>query len=227
MKEKRTPYDALRFQSALSHGIAAALSLVGTVVLVIHHSRIDAWHWLGALIFGLCMIGLYTTSTLYHCWRTSEAMRIFLRKLDHAMIYILIAGTYTPICLTLLRTEGVWGWTLLGVIWGCALVGIIVKFFWINSPRWLASATYITMGWLIVVAILPLSRTMPWQSAVWMLVGGLFYTAGGVLYGLRWPLRNAPKFGCHEVFHWFIVAGSLCHWICIYGISPDKLAVPG
>ena len=154
LREKdRDPYDGLRPWSAITHGIGAALALLGTVLLLLRCAALSLspWHVVSFLIYGVSMVGLYTASTLYHCRNVSVKGRIALRKYDHASIYFLIAGTYTPICLVVLRTDGAWGWALFGVIWALALAGLVLTLAWITAPRWLTAGIYIFMGWLAAV----------------------------------------------------------------------------
>ena len=142
LREKdRDPYDGLRPWSAITHGIGAALALLGTVLLLLRCAALSLspWHVVSFLIYGVSMVGLYTASTLYHCRNVSVKGRIALRKYDHASIYFLIAGTYTPICLVVLRTDGAWGWALFGVIWALALAGLVLTLAWITAPRWLTA----------------------------------------------------------------------------------------
>ncbi len=214
----RDPYDGLRPWSALTHGAGALLAVLGTVLLLARTRSLggSAWHYVTFSLYGAAMIGLYTASTLYHCVNTSVRGRIALRKYDHVSIYFLIAGTYTPICLIPLR--GGWGWSLFGVIWGLALAGLAMTLLWINAPRWVTAGIYLFMGWLAIVAILPLIRVLLFQGLFWLLGGGVLYTIGGVLYALKRPGRNNPKFGCHEVFHVFIVLGSAAHFLLMYRV---------
>ena len=214
----RNPYDGLRPWSAVTHGIGAVLALLGTVLLLIHTVQVggDVWKLASFSIYGLSMICLYTASTLYHCVNTDVPGRIALRKYDHCSIYLLIAGSYTPICLTALR--GPWGWSLFGVIWSLALAGIAMAILWINCPRWLTAAIYLAMGWLSVIAVYPLWQTTGSTGLFWLVLGGLLYTVGGVSYALKWPGRNNPRFGCHEIFHVFIVLGSLAHYLLMYRV---------
>lgn len=214
----RDPYDGLRPWSAITHGLGALAALLGTVLLLLHTRNTGggAWHYVTFSIYGFSMFLLYSASTLYHCVNTSVKGRIALRKLDHSSIYFLIAGTYTPICLIPLR--GAWGWALFGVIWGLALLGLVMALLWINAPRWLTAGIYIFMGWLAIIAICPLSRTMPARGLFWLLLGGVVYTIGGVLYALKWPGRGNPRFGCHEIFHVFILLGSVCHFLLMYQV---------
>lgn len=209
---RRSPYDALRPWSAITHGVGAILAVLGTVLLLVLRSP-TVWHCVTFSVYGGTMALLYTASTLYHCVSTSVSGRIALRKFDHASIYFLIAGTYTPICLISLR--GVWGWSLFGTIWTLALIGLAVTLLWINSPRWFSAGIYIFMGWLALIAIIPLIRVLS-GGIFWLLFGGVLYTVGGVLYAVKLPGRNNPRFGCHEIFHLFILAGSVCHYLLMY-----------
>ena len=211
--EVRTPNDGLRMYSALTHGIGALLACAGTGVLIVLSALADGEVTKAVVsyaVYGASLIGLYTASTLYHCIPAGVNGRRALRKVDHIMIYFLIAGTYTPICL--LPLEGVWGWAIFGIIWGLTLVGSVVKIFFIHAPRWIASAAYIGMGWMIIIAIVPMIRTMSFIELMWLLLGGVLYTVGGVLYALKWPGKENKYFGFHEVFHIFIMLGSICHY---------------
>ncbi len=210
--EIRTPYDALRFFSALTHGIGFWLASGGVAVLIVAALVGSAWEIVSYSVYGLALVGLYATSTLYHCLRLKPSSRFTLRKLDHIMIFFLIAGTYTPICLVTLRQTGAWGWALFGVIWGLALAGTLVKIFWLNAPRWISTSAYVGMGWLVAIAMVPLVRAMQTDALIFLLVGGGFYTIGGVLYALRWPGRERKRFGFHEVFHIFVLLGSISHF---------------
>ena len=214
----RDPYDALRPWSAITHGAGAVLAILGTAVLLTGTVLAggSAWKLVSFAIYGLSMVGLYTASTLYHCINTTVRGRIALRKLDHASIYFLIAGSYAPVCLIALR--GPWGWSLFGVIGALAIAGLFMSLAWINCPRALTSAIYIAMGWLAVVALWPLWRATGPRGVAWLLAGGVLYTVGGVLYALKWPGRNNPRFGCHEVFHVFIVLGSVAHFVMFYRV---------
>ena len=218
-KEKdRDPYDGLRRWSALTHGLGILLAMSGTVLLLLRASRLGSslWHYVTFAIYGAAMIELYAASTLYHSVTTTVRGRITLKKLDHASIYFLIAGTYTPICLIPLR--GPWGWSLFGIIWGLALLGTAVSLVWIHSPRWVTAGIYLFMGWLAIIAIYPLSQVLALRGLFWLLLGGVLYTIGGVMYALKWPGRSNPKFGCHEIFHVFVLLGSVCHFLLMYRV---------
>lgn len=216
-KEVRDPYDGLRPWSAITHGVGAVLALAGTAALLVRSAMLGQWlHFVLFAVYGLSMIGLYTASTLYHCLNTSVAGRIALRKYDHCSIYLLIAGSYTPICLTALKNCG--GPALLGAVWSLAVAGLILTVAKLAIPRWLCSAIYLFMGWLAIFAIGPIYRALPANGFFWLLLGGLMYTVGGVLYALKWPGRDNPTFGCHEIFHVFILFGSICHFVMMYTV---------
>ena len=216
-KEVRDPYDGLRPWSAYTHGFGAVLSVAATVLLLVRAASLGLWlHFALFAVYGLSMIGLYTASTLYHCLNTGVAGRIALRKYDHCSIYLLIAGSYTPICLTALKNCG--GPVLLAAVWTLGIAGIILTIAKLSIPRWFCSAIYLFMGWLAIFAIVPIYRTLPANGFFWLLMGGLMYTIGGVLYAVKWPGRNNPRFGCHEIFHVFILLGSACHFVMMYSV---------
>lgn len=200
--------------SALTHLAGAVLSLLGLIVLVYKaFAHGDVWSVVSFAVFGLSLIALYTASTVYHSLTVSPKATLALRKVDHMMIFLLIAGTYTPFCLLPLR--GVWGWSIFGAIWGCAALGMGVKLFWMGAPRWLSTIFYVLMGWLIVVAIYPLSQAVVPGSLVWLVTGGALYTVGAVLYATKWPNPWPGKFGFHEIWHLFVMAGSAAHFLAV------------
>ena len=214
-RTKRDPYDGLRPWSAITHGVGAVLALIGTLLLLArsfgHWSQFSAF-----AVYGLSMTGLYTASTLYHCINTSVRGRLALRKYDHCSIYLLIAGSYTPVCLIALKdTMGI---PLAGIIWVLAAAGMVLSIAWIDCPRWLTSGVYLFMGWLALFAIGPLTRALPAEGLTALVLGGVLYSIGGVLYALKWPGRNNPRFGCHEIFHVFILLGSACHFWMMYQV---------
>lgn len=220
MKEKyseagRTPYDGLRLYSALTHGIGIAFALVALGVLLHLTVRMGAVTITAVSVYAVSMLCLYTASTIYHSLHTGVQGRLILRKIDHLMIYFLIAGTYTPVCL--ISLEGtVSGRVMLIVIWSMAVLGSAFTLFWIKMPRVLTSLIYLVMGWTAIFAIYPLHAVMSSLCFSMLLAGGVLYSVGGVLYALKWPGRNNPYFGCHEIFHVFIVLGSICHFAMIY-----------
>lgn len=191
--------------------------MAGLVVLV-YRSVVQgtAWHVVAYSVFGASLILLYTSSTLYHAVSVSPRVTRALRKLDHMMIFVLIAGTYTPFCLLPLR--GVWGWSLLGAVWGCAVIGMTVKLFWMNAPRWLSTGFYVGMGWLVVVAIYPLVQSVTAGGLAWLGAGGLLYTVGAVFYATKWPDPWPGKFGFHEIWHLFVLAGGSAHFVAVLNL---------
>lgn len=211
------PGKALRLWSALTHGAGALFALVGTTVLICRAFYAQcALDLVVFAIYGFSMICLYTASTLYHSIRASDAWRVALRKYDHCSIYLLIAGSYTPICLVALANTV--GYVLFFVIWFCAVVGIVLTAIKLNIPRWLSASIYLAMGWMAVFAIIPLSQVMNSAAMGLLLLGGLFYTIGGILYAVKWPFPNNPRFGCHEIFHLFILGGSVLHFFMMFYI---------
>lgn len=203
------------FMSGLTHCIAAGLSLIGLVILIVFSSIWgDAYDVVSFTIFGVGLFLLYLFSTLYHWLNISEKGITVFKKFDHIMIYILIAASYTPVCLGPLR--GPWGWSIFGVIWGFAVLGTILTAVWIKAPRWLTTTIYIAMGWVVLIAIYPLIKTFAEANMShalwWLLAGGIFYTIGGLIYGLKWPKFNFKHFGFHEIFHIFVMLGSACHY---------------
>ena len=219
-EKSRSPYDGLRPWSAITHGFGAVVALIGLVCLLVHANTLNAgtWHMVSLTIYGLSMVVLYTASTLYHSLNTSVKWRIALRKCDHSCIYFLIAGSYTPICLIALRPHTAWGWILFGIVWGLTVAGLVLSAVWITTPRWLTSGIYLFMGWIAVFALVPLSQVLSTTGFALLFGGGLFYTVGGILYALKWPGRNNPRFGCHEIFHVFILLGSITHYIMMYQV---------
>ncbi len=220
MKQKyseagRNPYDGLRPYSALTHGIGIILALLALAALLHVTLRRGTLTVTAVSIYAVSMLCLYTASTIYHSLNTGIQGRLFLRKLDHLMIYFLIAGTYTPICLISLGGT-VSGRVMLAIIWAMAILGSLLTLFWIKMPRLLTSLIYLVMGWVAIFAIYPLYTVMKPLSFGMLLAGAFFYTVGGILYALKWPGRNNPYFGCHEIFHVFIVLGSICHFVMIY-----------
>lgn len=204
--------------NALTHLIGDILSVIGLVFLLYYAIvRGTSWHIVSFSIFGVSLILLYTASTLHHALHLSERKAEILHKIDHMMIYVLIAGTYTPVCLIALR--GIWGWSLLISIWSIAIAGILFKILWFRAPRWLSTLFYIIMGWLVVVAFVPLARAISPKGLIWLVMGGVLYTIGGIIYGTKWPKINMKLFGFHEIFHLFVLGGSICHfWFMIHYI---------
>jgi hemolysin III len=195
--------------NSLTHGFGAALAIAALTVMVVFAAlKGSARHVVGVTIFGSMLVLLYMMSTLYHAFRGPRVKKVF-RILDHSSIFLLIAGTYTPFCLVTLR--GAWGSSLLAVIWGLAVLGITFKS--VFGPRWeiLSGIVYLVMGWIVVIAIVPLWRTLPGGGLFWLFGGGFFYTTGMIFY--TW---NRPPFS-HAIWHLFVLAGSASHVVAVMG----------
>lgn len=203
--------------SAITHFIGMMLAVFATIPLLIKAGISQSGKSFTAMtIFMISMIMLYAASTIYHSVNlTGRALRIF-RKMDHMMIFVLIAGSYTPICLIVLG--GKQGYVLLSIVWSIAIIGMLIKALWITCPKWFSSIIYIAMGWVCVFVFRELLQTLPLEAFFWLFLGGIIYTAGGIIYALKLPLFNAKhvNFGSHEIFHLFIMAGSVCHFIFMY-----------
>ena len=203
--------------SAITHFIAMMMAVFATVPLLVKAGIQSGWeNFLAMAIFMGSMILLYGASATYHSVDlTGRSLRVF-RKLDHMMIFVLIAGSYTPVCLIVLG--GKLGYTLLALVWGIAAVGMLVKACWITCPKWFSSVIYIAMGWVCVLVFGPLLKALSAPAFLWLLSGGIIYTVGGVIYALKLPIFNAKHkfFGSHEVFHLFFMGGSICHFIFMY-----------
>lgn len=203
--------------SAITHFIAMLLALFSAAPLLVRSAlRSDATSLAAMSVFICSMILLYGASTLYHSINVSGRLLCAFKKLDHMMIFILIAGTYTPVCLITLK--GTVGFLLLAAVWGIALTGILIKAFWIYCPKWFSSILYISMGWICLSVIGKLWSLLPLPAFLWLLSGGVIYTIGGIIYALKLPFFNARHkfFGSHEIFHLFVMAGSLCHFIFMF-----------
>ena len=201
--------------NGLTHLIGAVLSVIGLVVLVARALPAgDPLQIFSFVVFGLSLILLYSTSATYHIINASKKTIAFFRKLDHGMIYVLIAGTYTPICLMLLR--GRVGYTLLSLIWAIAICGIFLQTFLIKVPRWVYTLTYVLMGWLAVFALSPLVKATSLGSITLLLLGGVLYTIGAVIYATKKPNFFKDLVGFHEIFHVFVVLGSISHFMFIF-----------
>ena len=199
---------------ALTHGLGLLLSVGGLVILVVAANlRGNAWHVVACSTFGATLVLLYAASTLYHAMPGGRAKRVF-QRLDHAAIFLLIAGTYTPFTLVSLR--GGWGWTLLALVWGLAIAGIVFEAATSHRTRRFSVALHLAMGWLVIIAVEPLVRSVHPEGLVLLLLGGLAYTAGMIFYA--W--RRLPYH--HAVWHVFVMAGSACHFSCVlaYVIPP-------
>ncbi len=203
--------------SAITHfiGMIAAVSIAPFLLdKAFHTGHIKSI--ISCFLFILSMILLYAASTFYHAVIANDKITRLLKKLDHIMIYFLIAGSYTPVCLLVLPSHI--GIPLCLVVWFLALAGLFLTIFWVDSPKWLNSTIYIAMGWLCIFAIRSIYYYMNLQAFCWLFAGGVIYTIGGVIYALKLPVFNKlhPGFGGHEIFHLFVMGGSLCHFIMVY-----------
>ena len=202
--------------SAITHFVAMVLAAGASVPLLHKAAALGPIYLTAMIIFISSMILLYGASATYHSANLSEKAIKRLRKLDHAMIFILIAGSYTPVCLLILKPAQ--GLPLLAAVWAIAIAGIGIKLLWITCPKWFSSIIYIAMGWMCLFVFGPIVHTLPTAAFLWLLAGGIIYTIGGVIYALRLPIFNArhKNFGSHEIFHLFVMAGSFCHFIFMY-----------
>ena len=203
--------------SAITHGIALLLAIAGAAPLLIRAAGwTDSLHIAALSIFILTMILLYAASTIYHSVDSTEKVNRRLRKLDHMMIFVMIAGSYTPVCLIVLHNR--LGYALCALVWATAILVIIFKAFWVTCPKWVSSVLYIGMGWLCVLAFVPIIHALPKAGFGWLLAGGIIYTIGGVIYALKLPIFDSKhkNFGSHEIFHIFVMLGSACHFVVMY-----------
>ncbi|MCI9108617.1 MAG: hemolysin III family protein [Lachnospiraceae bacterium] len=203
--------------SAITHFIGMMMAVFATIPLLVKTAMEANTISLASMsVFMLSMILLYGASATYHSINVSQKIITIFRKIDHMMIFVLIAGSYTPVCLIVLG--GRLGYTLLTVVWGIAIAGMTIKAFWITCPKWFSSIIYIAMGWVCLGVFGPLWHTLPATAFLWLLAGGIIYTAGGIIYALKLPIFNSRHayFGSHEIFHLFVMGGSICHFIFMY-----------
>lgn len=204
--------------NGLTHLIATGVALIGLIVLLV-----IGWGQIGKVvsltIYGISLILLFFASGIYHSIKASPKALVKLRKFDHSAIFLLIAGTYTPICFNML--EGFWKWGLMSIVWGLALTGVGVKIFFIKSPRWVSVVVYIVMGWLCIIGIKEIVAALPVGAIVWLAAGGIIFTLGAVVYVTKTMDFVPGIFGFHEVWHIFVILGALAHFIMIaYYIAP-------
>ena len=203
--------------SAITHFIGMMLAVFASTPLLIKAAVSDGLTAFVAMtVFMLSMIALYGASALYHSVMVKDRILRVFRKIDHMMIFVLIAGSYTPVCLIVLG--GSLGYTLLTVVWTIAIIGMLIKALWITCPKWFSSIIYIAMGWVCLGVFGQLWSTLPHSAFLWHLAGGIIYTIGGVIYALKLPIFNNRHryFGSHEIFHLFVMGGSICHFIFMY-----------
>ena len=203
--------------SAITHFIGMLMAIFAAVPLLIKAAHEpERIYILSISVYALSLILLYAASTTYHTFNPSKRVSTILKKIDHMMISVLIAGSYTPICLLVLG--GKTGVILLSIVWGIAIIGILIKAFWVYCPKWVSSVLYIGMGWTCVLAFTQILNSMSLAAFGWLLAGGVIYTVGGVIYALKLPLFNSRHkyFGSHEIFHLFVMGGSACHFVVMY-----------
>ena len=203
--------------SAITHFIGMLMAIFAAVPLLIKAAHEPSRIYVISLaIYAASLILLYAASTTYHTFDISKKVNTILKKIDHMMISVLIAGSYTPVCLIVLK--GKTGIILLSIVWAIAIAGILIKAFWVYCPKWVSSVLYIGMGWTCVLAFTQILNNMSPAAFGWLLAGGIIYTVGGVIYALKLPLFNSrhKNFGSHEIFHLFVMGGSFCHYIMMY-----------
>ena len=203
--------------SAITHFIGMLMAIFAAVPLLIKAAHEPSRIYVISLaIYAASLILLYAASTTYHTFDISKKVNTILKKIDHMMISVLIAGSYTPVCLIVLK--GKTGIILLAIVWAIAIAGILIKAFWVYCPKWVSSVLYIGMGWTCVLAFTQILNNMSPAAFGWLLAGGIIYTVGGVIYALKLPIFNSrhKNFGSHEIFHLFIMGGSACHFVVMY-----------
>lgn len=203
--------------SAITHFIGMLMAIFAAIPLLIKAAHEPGHIYVVPLaIYAASLILLYAASTTYHTFDKSEKINTILKKIDHMMIFVLIAGSYTPICLLVLDKKT--GIPLLALVWGIAIAGILIKAFWVYCPKWVSSVLYIGMGWTCVLAFTQILNSLSPAAFGWLLAGGIIYTVGGIIYALKLPLFNNKhkNFGSHEIFHLFVMGGSACHFIVMY-----------
>ncbi len=206
--------------NALTHLAGAALAVVALVVLVRLGLRAGTpRHLVAFAVFGLSLVGLYTASALYHALPVGPAARDRLLRLDCAMVFVLIAGSYTPVCLVALG--GAWRWGLLAAVWGLALLGVVLKLAWMDAPHWFATGIYVALGWLALPVAPVVVAAVPAGAVAWLLIGGVIYTGGAVVFALERPRLRPGVFGAHALWHLLVIAGSACHvWAVARYLTP-------
>ena len=199
--------------NALTHLVAAGISFIGLLVLLFFGWG-DISKVVTFLIYGISLILLFLASGIYHSAISQDSTLLKLRKFDHSAIYLLIAGTYTPICIHFF--SGFWQYGMVALIWGLAIIGVLVKIFIINSPRWITAGIYLMMGWLAIIGVQEIIRTMPIPAIFWLVIGGLMYTIGALIYITKKLDIKPGVFGFHEVWHVFVILGAFSHFFVIF-----------
>lgn len=199
--------------SGLTHLAGAALALLATIYLTYASRNLDTRIIASMLTYGVSMVLLYLASATYHLPHVSDSVRLTLRRIDHAMIPLFIAGSYTPFCVVALNST--LGYSVLGAIWILTLAGIIKSIYWIHAPRWVSSGVYVLMGWVSVIMIKPLWHTLSFNAFGYLILGGISYSVGALVYAKKWPDPWPPHFGFHEIWHLFVLGGSIFHFAAI------------
>ena len=203
--------------SAITHFIGMLMAIFAAVPLLIKAAHEPSRIYIISItVYAISLILLYAASTTYHTFDRSERINTILKKIDHMMISVLIAGSYTPICLLVLK--GRTGIILLSIVWGIAVIEMLIKAFWVFCPKWVSSVLYVGMGWTCVLAFTQILNALSPAAFGWLLAGGIIYTVGGIIYALKLPFFNTrhKNFGSHEIFHLFVMGGSACHFILMY-----------
>ena len=203
--------------SAITHFIGMLMAIFAAIPMLIKAAHEPGRIYIISLtIYAISLVLLYAASTTYHTFDLSQKVNTILKKIDHMMISVLIAGSYTPICLLVLKGRS--GMILLAIVWGFAIAGILIKAFWVFCPKWVSSVLYIGMGWTCVLAFTQILNSMSPAAFGWLLAGGIIYTVGGIIYALKLPIFNSKhkNFGSHEIFHLFVMGGSACHFVVMY-----------
>lgn len=209
MKTEPQPSRAEEIAHTVSHGIGVLAALIAGPLLIVHAFALGKpWGVFSASVFALNIVVTYLTSTLYHAFPPGRCKRAS-RTMDHCTIFLLIAGTYTPVVILAIR--GIWGWSFLALVWLLSVVGILLKCFTSTRHRWLPAVFYFALAWLILIEIGPLSANIPFAGMIWLLAGGIAYTAGMAFFAAR----SVPY--CHFIWHLFVLAGTTCHFVAIWG----------
>jgi hemolysin III len=200
--------------SGLSHLLGAVLTLPAILFMLMKLPEQQFGTYLASYtIFSISMFLMFGSSAIYHLMEISDQSIRKLKRIDHMAIFIMIAGTYTPYCL--IGLEGILAWTMLSVIWGIAIVGILVKIYWLHAPRWLSTSLYVSMGWVALFIYEPLSQSLSNAAVDWLMAGGVVYTIGAVVYATKWPTIHAKYFDFHDLWHIFVLGGAACHFVSI------------
>lgn len=208
--------------NTVSHLAGAIFALLGLVVLIVRSAMMAGpWQIVTLSLYGSFLFLLFLFSTLHHAINGSDRVEHVMRVFDYSAIFPLIAGTYTPLCLVVLRNA--LGWSIFGVIWAVAIAGIVLKASIRSLPKWFTNALYVSMGWLSLVMIVPLLKLFPQGGLILLALGGVFYTLGSVIYYKEWPNPVPGRFGFHEIWHIFVLAGAACHYfMMLYYVVPYK-----